>query len=177
MFQGIAIPVLPNAIVIYNRSQIKINQSSFGGNQLKDKGQTQEEVVIEILENRGEENPKKLHREMCIAAPEYSIAIEKALDQNNHSSIIKLLSNAVPLHPKLLPELAKAIKTLFNGKKNGKPKTFITTDENAIYHLVDMLQEEKGISKTKAIAHVAERLNVGDKTISRILQSKNKKPK
>ncbi len=144
---------------------------------MKDKRQTQEEVVIEILENRSEEDPKKLHHEMCIAASEYSTAIEKALEQNDHGSILRLLSNAIPLHPKLLPELAKAIKPLFNGKKSGKPKTFITTDENTIYHLVDMLREEKGISKTMAIAHVAERLNVSDKTISRILQSKNKKPK
>ncbi len=144
---------------------------------MKDKGQAQEEVVIEILENRGEEDPKKLHHEMCIAASEYSTAIEKALEQNDHSSILRLLGNAIPLHPKLLPELAKAIKPLFNGKKTGKPKTFITTDENAIYHLVNILQEEKGISKTKAIAHVAERLNVSDKTISRILKSKEEKSK
>ena len=114
---------------------------------------------------------------MCMAASEYSIAIEKALEQNDHNSIMRLLSNATPLHPKLLPLLAKAIKPLFNGKKSGKPKSFITSDENTIYHLVDMLQEEKGISKTKAIGHVAEALKVSDKTISRILQSKNKKPK
>ena len=144
---------------------------------MKDKGQTKEEVVIEILENRGEEDPKKLHHEMCMAASEYSIAIEKALEQNDHNSIMRLLSNATPLHPKLLPLLAKAIKPLFNGKKSGKPKSFITSDENTIYHLVYMLQEEKGISKTKAIGHVAEALKVSDKTISRILQSKNKKPK
>ncbi len=144
---------------------------------MKDKGQTQEEVVIEILENRGEEDPKKLHHEMCMAASKYSTAIEKALEQNDYSSILRLLSNAVPLHPKLLPELAKAIKPLFNGKKSGKPKTFITTDENVIYHLVVMLQEQDGISKTKAIAHLAERLKVSDKTITRILKSKDKKSK
>jgi hypothetical protein len=38
-------------------------------------------------------------------------------------------------------------------------------------------QVSSGISKTKAIGHVAEALKVSDKTISRILQSKNKKPK
>lgn len=142
---------------------------------MRDKGQTQEEVVIEILKNRGEEDSKKIHHEMCIAASEYSIAIEKALEQNDHSSIMTLLCNATPLHPKLLPGLAKAIKPLFTGKKSGKPKSFITSDENTIYHLVDMLQEEKGISKTKAIGHVAEALKVSDKTITRILKSADKK--
>ena len=142
---------------------------------MKNKGQTQQEVLIEILENRSDEDPKELHHEMCIATSAYSIAIEKALEQNNYTSLIKLFSNAIPLHPKLLPLLAKAIKPLFNGKKSGKPKSFITSDENTIYHLVDMLQEERGITKTKAIAHVAERLKISDKTISRILKSKDKK--
>ena len=144
---------------------------------MRDKGQTQEEVVTEIFKNKGKEDSKKLHHEMCMAASKYSIAIEKALEQNNHSSIMTLLSNAIPLHPKLLPELAKAIKPLFTGKKSGKPKSFITSDENTIYHLVDMLQEEKGISKTKAIGHVAEALKVSDKTITRILKSADKKYK
>jgi len=140
---------------------------------LRDKGQTQEEIVIEILKNRGEEDSKKIHHEMCIAASEYSIAIEKALEQNDHSSIMRLLGNATPLHPRLLPGLANAIKPLFTGKKSGKPKNFITSDEKTIYHLVDMLQTEKGISKAKSIAYLAERLEVSDKTISRILQSKD----
>ena len=144
---------------------------------MRDKGQTQEEVVTEIFKNKGKEDSKKLHHEMCMAASKYSIAIEKALEQNNHSSIMTLLSNATPLHPKLLPELAKAIKPLFTGKKSGKPKSFITSDENTIYHLVDMLQEEKGISKTKAIGHVAEALKVSDKTITRLLKSADKKYK
>lgn len=140
---------------------------------MRNKGQTQEEVVIEILKNRGEEDSKKIHHEMCLAASDYGIAFEKALEQNDHSSIMRLLGNATPLHPKLLPGLANAIKPLFTGKKSGKPKNFITNDENIIYHLVDMLKTEKGISKAKAIAHLAERLEVSDKTISRVLQSKD----
>ena len=140
---------------------------------MRDKGQTQEEVVTEILKNKSKEDSQKLHHEMCLAASEYLIAIEKALEQNDHSSIMRLLNNATPLHPKLLPGLANAIKPLFRGKKSGKPKSFITSDENIIYHLVDMLQEGKGISKAKAIAYLAERLEVSDKTISRILKSKD----
>lgn len=75
---------------------------------MKDKGQTKEEVVIEILENRGEEDPKKLHHEMCMAASEYSIAIEKALEQNDHNSIMRLLSNATPPSSQTLTTACKS---------------------------------------------------------------------
>lgn len=143
------------------------------------------ELVDELLEAK-HDSSSAIQNEMNVASYPYLFAIEQAIEQRNFDGLLMLFRDSVPLHPKLMPFVGDAVKTLLTGKKSGKPKIFTSTQGQIIREDIhrrllakkDIANpNEKGMSETMAIDLEAEKLGVDTQTIRRELKKINPTPK
>ncbi|MBU3565988.1 hypothetical protein [Polynucleobacter sp. MWH-HuK1] len=130
------------------------------------------ELANEILEGK-HDAPKGISTEMNVAAYSYLSAIQEATEKRKFDNLVQHFNESIPIHPKLMPFVASAIKTLLIGKKSGKPQKFTSIQGEAIKQDIQRRIDGQKISKSKAIEKEAERLGVDIKTIDRQL-NKNK---
>jgi hypothetical protein len=134
------------------------------------------ELVNEILEGK-HVTSNALNAEMNLSSYSYLFAIEQALEQRSFEDLLNLLDKSIPLHPKLMPFVAVAIKTLFTGKKSGKPKLFTLTHGEIVGKDILRRSAYKGISESNAINQEAAALGVDMQTIRRQLKKVKATPK
>lgn len=139
------------------------------------------ELVDELLEGK-HDSFNAIQTEMNVSSFPYLFAIEQAIEQRNFDGLLMLFKDSVPLHPKLMPFVGDAIKTLLTGKKSGKPKIFTSAQGQILredIHRRTLARKdianpnEKGMSKNKAIELEAEKLGVDSQTIRRELKMLN----
>ena len=126
------------------------------------------ELVNEILEGKHDAS-QGISTAMNVAAYSYLSAIQEATEKRKFDNLIQHFNESIPIHPKLMPFVASAIKTLLIGKKSGKPQKFTSIQTEAIKQDIQRNIDRRKISKSKAIESEAERLGVDIQTISRHL--------
>lgn len=126
-------------------------------------------LVSEILEG-SHDAPPGISTAMNVASYSYLSAIQEAIEKGKFENLLGHFNESIPLHPKLMPFVATALKTLFIGKKSGKPQKFTSIQAEIIKQVIQRSVDSQKISQSKAIEKEAERLGVDSQTIRRQLK-------
>jgi hypothetical protein len=133
-------------------------------------------LTNEILQS-AHDAPQGISSAMNVASYSYLSAIQEAIEKGKFENLIQHFNESIPLHPKLMPFVASALKTLFTGKKSGKPQKFTSIQAEIIEQDIQRSIVSQKLSKSKAIEKVAERLSVDSQTIRRQLKRVKPPPK
>lgn len=133
-------------------------------------------LVNEILEG-GHDTPRGISTALNVASYSYLSAIQEAIEKGKFENLLQHFNQSIPLHPKLMPFVASALKTFFIGKKSGKPQKFTSIQAEIIKQVIQRSVDSQKISQSKAIAKEAERLGVDSQTIRRQLKRVKPMPK
>lgn len=90
--------------------------------------------------------------------PGYVVAIERAVINGDFVDLYRLLEQQRPLHPRMLPGIAAALRRK-TASKGGRKAKLMPSEQRAAAFAVDFKRETQGLTKEEAILDVADRLS------------------
>lgn len=104
---------------------------------------------------------------------QYAEAIQRSIEQHDHTMLIRLIALGEPIHPAFLPMLADALRAMTQGARPGKPSKLIGYQKQIL--VADLERRAKAMGSLEAaVAHAANELGMSIDTVRRIWKARGK---